>query len=795
MPEVGSAIGGVGLVGREAELDTLHEALGSCALVTVTGLPGVGRSALAAAAASRLARAGTPVLTASLAGADEPLSAADAILAQLPGEGLSTSLPEAMWEAFDGAQVLLVLEDVDRVEGLSGVVQELLDGYPDAVVLCTAARPTGLAGERVFRLAPLPLPDDDAPPEHLTLALLARMAQDRGVVLQLVDPVQRKSAAMLCRHAGGLPGVMELAAARLAAVPLQAMARGLGAETGTDWALNPALDWTFDLLSKPARTALLQLSVFEGAFLLDAVGAVVDLGSPSTDPADVLLELVDAHLVELDPAGTGEPRFVIPQLVRGFSQSRIDPDARAAARDRHTRYFTDRARAGLEVVRLEWPDIVAALDHEMSTGRRLDDALAAAVALAPEVQEVPGAVASLEQRIDELLEKDAHVPDSLRARALLWSTSRYPGGSADDMQKLGLWTAQRLAEATTLARQSGDGPALLEALERTIMLLRITLDLAAAVSAAHEGLELARRLDDQPALARFECFVSMAAWSAGDPETAARLATSSVTRGREHDDAFAQVAGAHLLLTLPEELRPALDPPLPTLEELLAQCQHLDQPFTGMTVLASLAHESLAGGDARAAARWLWKLLMVGANRQRTEPMVTLAAVALLLSAALALGEEEDAARMREYTRQLELFVPYSITQPAVPRYERDVAYLDSSVPDELRQQLAAEMATMGMDRVNRWAQEVARRLAGHRPPGPLQPSRPTEASAGLTPREGEVLAALATGRTNREIADQLGMSAKTVMHHSVAIYRKLGVRGRAAATAWAYEHGLATEA
>ncbi len=56
------------------------------------------------------------------------------------------------------------------------------------------------------------------------------------------------------------------------------------------------------------------------------------------------------------------------------------------------------------------------------------------------------------------------------------------------------------------------------------------------------------------------------------------------------------------------------------------------------------------------------------------------------------------------------------------------------------------------------------------------------------------MLTALATGRTNREIADLLGMSAKTVMHHSVAIYRKLGVRGRAAATAWAYRHGLATE-
>ncbi len=789
MPDVGSAVGGVELVGRETELETLTEALGSHALVTVTGLPGVGRSALAAHAAGHLAERGTTVVTASLAGVSEPLAAADAVLAQLPDKGMSTSLPEALWEAYDGAPVLVVLEDVDRVEGLSGVVGEVLDGYPAAAVACTAARPTGLPGERVIRLAALPLPDDEAPPEHPTLALLARMARDCGVVLELADPVQRKDAAMVCRLAGGLPRAIELAASRLAAVPLPAMARGLGAEPGTD----SALDWTVDLLSKPARTALPQLSLFEAAFLLDAAAAVVDFGTGPADPAEVLLELVDAHLVELDPAGTGEPRFVVPELVRAYSLSRIDPGVRSAARDRHSRYFTDRAKAGADVVRREWADVVAALDHEMSTGRRLDDALAAAVALAPAMQEVPGAAASRDQRIAELLEKNAPISDSLRARALLWSASRYPGSAADDMQRLGLWTAQRLAQATTLARQSGDGPALLEALERTIMLLRITLDLAGAVSAAHEGLELARRLDDQSALARFECFVSMVALSSGDAETAARLATSAVTRGREQDDPFAQVAGAQLLLNLPEELQPVLDPPLPGLEELLAQCERLDQPFTGMTVLASLAHRSLEAGEVPEAARWLWRLLMVGANRQRTEPMATLAAVAQLMSAALALGEETEAARLREWTRPLESFVPFSIPQPALPGYQRDTAYLDSSVPEERRQRLAAEMAAMGMDRVNRWAQEVARRLAGHRAPDALAAQPPSPAI--LTPRERAVLAALATGRTNREIADLLGMSAKTVMHHSVAIYRKLGVHGRAAATAWAYEHGIAAEA
>lgn len=60
-----------------------------------------------------------------------------------------------------------------------------------------------------------------------------------------------------------------------------------------------------------------------------------------------------------------------------------------------------------------------------------------------------------------------------------------------------------------------------------------------------------------------------------------------------------------------------------------------------------------------------------------------------------------------------------------------------------------------------------------------------------LTEREREVLAAIASGRTNPEIATALHLSPKTVMHHSTNVYRKLGVRGRAEAVALACRTGL----
>jgi len=62
----------------------------------------------------------------------------------------------------------------------------------------------------------------------------------------------------------------------------------------------------------------------------------------------------------------------------------------------------------------------------------------------------------------------------------------------------------------------------------------------------------------------------------------------------------------------------------------------------------------------------------------------------------------------------------------------------------------------------------------------------------GLTPREAEVLALIAGGLTNTEIADRLVVSAATVKSHVNHIFSKAGVRDRAQAVVYAYEHGIA---
>jgi HD-GYP domain-containing protein (c-di-GMP phosphodiesterase class II) len=87
--------------------------------------------------------------------------------------------------------------------------------------------------------------------------------------------------------------------------------------------------------------------------------------------------------------------------------------------------------------------------------------------------------------------------------------------------------------------------------------------------------------------------------------------------------------------------------------------------------------------------------------------------------------------------------------------------------------------------RLDAEAVESVLAAAGHRVP------RRREGPAGLTPREVEVLQLLARGLSNKQIAERLVISPKTVGNHVEHIYEKIDASTRATASLFAVQHGL----
>jgi DNA-binding NarL/FixJ family response regulator len=102
----------------------------------------------------------------------------------------------------------------------------------------------------------------------------------------------------------------------------------------------------------------------------------------------------------------------------------------------------------------------------------------------------------------------------------------------------------------------------------------------------------------------------------------------------------------------------------------------------------------------------------------------------------------------------------------------------------ELLEQALELFQCLGNHSEERRLRERLRTLA-HPTPRPRLP-------AGLTDREAQVLRLVAAGRSNREIAEALALSEKTVETHLTSTYGKIGAENRAAATAFGVRHGLA---
>lgn len=346
-----------GLVGREAELAAVEHTLATHSRAWLSGLGGVGKSAVAMQVLAR--RGGAWV---SLGSVRDPVAVGASIGAAVGFPPDATPAPSAVasWCA-SRSVTLLVLDDVDGVAEEVRRYAEVVSLRIPVLVTARAAidAPFGLG------LGPLDAASDGA-------ALLLARAPDVRVDSEL-DPVLAREVAGLL---GGLPLAIELAAAHLAVIPLARLADSLA---GSPAALSDhrsmsgeaTLRWSWDRLELDEARMLALCGVFAGSFPLSGLAAVA--GAIEEEVLDPLHRLVRLHLVE-PTREEGEPRFDLHPLVRRFARAELAARGDAEAVRAHAAWIGARARELVErVVALGTPAAYAVARREVVEARAAAD--------------------------------------------------------------------------------------------------------------------------------------------------------------------------------------------------------------------------------------------------------------------------------------------------------------------------------------------------------------------------------------------------------------------------------------
>ncbi len=317
-------------VGRSGEVADVAARLVESRLVTLAGPGGIGKSRLAREVArAERERYTDGVLLVELAGLQAPHLVASRV-AEVLGVREETGRPltVTIGEAVAGKSLLLVLDNCEHlVSACVALVDALLRSTGGLRILATSREVLGVDGEVVWTVPAL----DEAVMLFVDRARLSK----RGFALTAENTAD---VAELCRRLEGLPLAIELAAARVATLPVrELLARvddrfrllqdgGPGA-LPRHRTLRAALDWSYDHLVDDERVLLARLSVFAGGFPLDAAEAVC-AGPPVGELAvfDALRRLADKSLVS-----SGE-RVRMLETVRAYAREKLFVGGEEAAR-------------------------------------------------------------------------------------------------------------------------------------------------------------------------------------------------------------------------------------------------------------------------------------------------------------------------------------------------------------------------------------------------------------------------------------------------------------------------------
>lgn len=765
------------LIGREAELAEVRAMLlhRDGGLVTLIGPGGVGKTRLALEVAAGVHDAfADGVVFVELAPLRDPALVGAALAAALGVRDTGArSLAEALCVVLRDRNLLLVLDNFEPVVEGAALVAALLAACPRIKVLATSRVRLRLSSEQAAPLAPLRLPDTDG---ELSVATVSAADAVRLFVARAhaADPAfaftaaNAATVAAICVRLDGLPLAIELAAARVAHLPLPALLarleRRLSFLTGGPRDLpvrlrtmRDAIAWSYDLLDHGDQSLFRRLAVLSGGFDLEAAAVIAGPeGDAAADILDRVVALVDSSLVSrvVSPAGEHDdrPRYRMLETVREFALDRLEASGEGAdVRRRHAEWFLDLAERARPVAWLGWiePVWMARLEREQGNLRA---ALEWFVAEGP-----PHDLLRLAIPVAFFWELSGQLRDARGwlERAVLLGYDSPAGCRAAALWRLAyiaLWQADE-----TAAREFGERSLVLAREARSARDMAEALVVLGAVAGAGGDWERARALHQEAfALAKH----------GGDPVGGAFIFNNlGVIANAEGDRGRATVC----------------------FEAYLAACRLAGwdhQTHIALGNLAVIAHET---GDLRRAAEFDRRALDLAWRLHDLWRMSTyLGHVATVAGAA---GRPEQAVWFWGAAEALRERTGAVVLAHERAQYERDLDAIRAGLGE------AAFSAAWAAGRRTPIGEVVAAAdatLAAVASGVGRQTRSAPGLSHALTPRQVDVLRLVAAGLSNQEIAAALFISLPTVKVHVRAILTKLGLESRTAAAAFAIRHGLA---
>jgi predicted ATPase/class 3 adenylate cyclase len=392
------------IVGRDEDVDAVLALLREGRLITVTGPGGTGKTRLV----QEVARA--------VAGADGP-DGADVVfvpLEALTDAGLITveilralrldiaAAREPLDRLADhvaARKTLLVLDNLEHLDGAGLVVRSLLDRAPTLAVLASSQAALHVGGEQEYGLGALPLPDGPVGPtgeletvgDNPAVRLFVERARAVRADFRL-DDSNVDAIVEICARLDGLPLAIELAAALVKLMSPSAILERIVDRPDTltsrrddlparHRTLRATVAWSYALLGDAEQRLFRRLSVFAGGATLPAIESVAAVDPPIPDAIDLLATLVDRSLVSTPRAPSGGDRFGLLEAMRTFGREMLvaagEADAAMEAHAAHFRALAARAepefygpsrRSWLDRLADDHDNLRAALDHMQTSG-------------------------------------------------------------------------------------------------------------------------------------------------------------------------------------------------------------------------------------------------------------------------------------------------------------------------------------------------------------------------------------------------------------------------------------------